>query len=156
MSACNEGDPGSIPGLGSYRRKWQPTPVFLPGKSHGLKSRAAHSPGGCKESDTAEKPRTHTTVSMTLFRNNSLCKCNQVKMRALRWVQSCMTGVYKRRGEQTPRQTHQGKTTWSDTCESRGEAERHAHDPSSTEDCWKRREEPSLQISEGAMALLTP
>ena len=27
-SACNEGDLGSIPG----RRKWQPTPVFLPGE----------------------------------------------------------------------------------------------------------------------------
>ena len=39
VSACNVGDPGSIPGLGSYRRKWQPTPVFLPGKSYGLKSK---------------------------------------------------------------------------------------------------------------------
>ena len=30
-------DFGSIPGLGRFpwRRKWQPTPVFLPGKSHG-------------------------------------------------------------------------------------------------------------------------
>ena len=36
-SARNEGDPGSIPGLGRFpcRRKWQPTPVFLPGESHG-------------------------------------------------------------------------------------------------------------------------
>ena len=36
-SAYNAGDPGSIPGLGRapWRRKWQPTPVFLPGKSHG-------------------------------------------------------------------------------------------------------------------------
>ena len=34
-SACNAGDPGSISGLGRYipwRREWQPTPVFLPGK----------------------------------------------------------------------------------------------------------------------------
>ena len=32
-SACNAGDPwvGKIP----WRRKWQLTPVFLPGKSHG-------------------------------------------------------------------------------------------------------------------------
>ena len=30
-SACNVGDPGSIPGLGSFpwRREWQPSPVFL-------------------------------------------------------------------------------------------------------------------------------
>ena len=38
-SACNAGDPGSIPGLGRppWRREWQPTPVFLPGESHGRK-----------------------------------------------------------------------------------------------------------------------
>ena len=34
-SACQAGDVGSIPGSG--RRKWQPTPVFLPGESHGQK-----------------------------------------------------------------------------------------------------------------------
>ena len=33
-----------IPGLG--RRKWQPTPVFLPGKSHGWRSLAGYSPWG--------------------------------------------------------------------------------------------------------------
>ena len=30
------------------RRKWQPTPVFLPGKSHGQKSLAGYSPWGRK------------------------------------------------------------------------------------------------------------
>ena len=35
---------GRIP----WRRKWQPTPVFLPGKSHGQKSLAGYSPWGCK------------------------------------------------------------------------------------------------------------
>ena len=33
-SACSAGDPGSIPGKTPWRRKWQSTPVFLPGKSH--------------------------------------------------------------------------------------------------------------------------
>ena len=39
-SACNAGDLGSIPGSGRFpwRRKWQPTPVFLPGESHGRRS----------------------------------------------------------------------------------------------------------------------
>ena len=32
--------------------KWQPTPVLLPGKSHGLRSLAGYSPWGRKESDT--------------------------------------------------------------------------------------------------------
>ena len=38
---------GKIP----WRRKWQPTPVFLPGKSHGQKSLAGYSPKGAKELD---------------------------------------------------------------------------------------------------------
>ena len=36
------------------RRKWQPTPVFLPGKSHGLRILVGYSPWGRKESDTTE------------------------------------------------------------------------------------------------------
>ena len=39
-------------------RKWQPTPVFLPGKFHGQKSLAGYGPWCCKESDTTE--HTHT------------------------------------------------------------------------------------------------
>ena len=35
---------GKIP----WRRKWQPTPVFLPGKSHGQRSLVGYSPGGRK------------------------------------------------------------------------------------------------------------
>jgi len=38
-----------------WRRKWQPTPVFLPGKSHGQKSLTGYSPWGCKESDRTEQ-----------------------------------------------------------------------------------------------------
>ena len=49
-SAYNVGDPGSIPGFNpwvrkiSWRRKWQPTPVFLPGKSHGRENLVGYSP----------------------------------------------------------------------------------------------------------------
>ena len=35
-----------------WRRKWQPSPIFLPGKSHGQRSLAVYSPWGLKESDT--------------------------------------------------------------------------------------------------------
>ena len=38
-----------------WRGKWQPTPVFLPGKSHGQKSLASYSPWGHTESDTTER-----------------------------------------------------------------------------------------------------
>ena len=35
-----------------WRRKWQPTPVLLPGKSHGQRSLVDYSPWDCKELDT--------------------------------------------------------------------------------------------------------
>ena len=38
---------GKIP----WRRKWQPTPVFLLGESFGQRSLAGYSPWDCKESD---------------------------------------------------------------------------------------------------------
>ena len=37
-----------------WRRARQPTPVFLPGESHGQRSLAGDSPWGCKELDTTE------------------------------------------------------------------------------------------------------
>ena len=42
---------GKVP----WSRKWQPTPVFLPGKFKGQRSLAGYSPWGCKESDTTER-----------------------------------------------------------------------------------------------------
>ena len=48
-SACNAGDLDSIPGLGrSLEEAWPPTPVFLPGESHGQRSLAGCSPWGHK------------------------------------------------------------------------------------------------------------
>ena len=35
-------------------KKWQPTPIFLPGQSHGQRSLAGYSPWGLKELDTTE------------------------------------------------------------------------------------------------------
>ena len=60
-SAHNVGDLGSIPGFGKilWRKEWQPTPVFLPGKSHRQRSLEGYSPWSCKESDTTEQT-THT------------------------------------------------------------------------------------------------
>ena len=37
-----------------WRRAWQPTPVFLPGESHGHRNLEGYSPWGLKESDTTE------------------------------------------------------------------------------------------------------
>ena len=38
-----------------WRRKWQPTLVFLPGESHGQRSLVCFSPQGHKESDMTEQ-----------------------------------------------------------------------------------------------------
>ena len=38
-----------------WRRKWQLTLVFLPGKSYGQRSMAGYSPWGYRESDTTER-----------------------------------------------------------------------------------------------------
>ena len=48
---ANAGDArNSIPG----EEKWQPVPIFLPGKSHGQKSLTGYRPLGCKELDTTK------------------------------------------------------------------------------------------------------
>ena len=44
----------SVSTLHYWRRKWQPTPVLLPGKSHGWRSLVGYNPWGRKESDTTE------------------------------------------------------------------------------------------------------
>ena len=54
-SAGDEGRPGFDPWVGKIpRRRWQPTPVLLPGESHGQRSLAGYSPRGHNESDTTE------------------------------------------------------------------------------------------------------
>ena len=62
-SACNAGDQGSIPGLGrSPEEEKAPTPIFLPGQSHGQRS-LGYSPSGRKGSETTERLSTHTQIS---------------------------------------------------------------------------------------------
>ena len=68
-SAGDAGDLGLIPESGKipWRRAWQPTPVFLPGESHGHRSLAGYSPWGPKESDMTEcltHTHTHTHTHM--------------------------------------------------------------------------------------------
>ena len=48
---------GASPALGPkipWSRKWQPTPIFLPGKPCGQRSLAGYGPWGHKELDTPE------------------------------------------------------------------------------------------------------
>ena len=42
-----------------WKRKWQPTPVFLTGKSHEQRAQVGYSPWGHKELDMTERMHTH-------------------------------------------------------------------------------------------------
>ena len=55
-AACQCRGCGFSPWVGKipWCRKWRPTPVFLPEKSHGQRSLAGYSPWGCKETNTPE------------------------------------------------------------------------------------------------------
>ena len=56
------------------RRKWQPTPVFLPGKSHAQRSLVGYSPRGSKELDTTERLSTKAQSKIhTLFNKALQC-----------------------------------------------------------------------------------
>ena len=58
------------------RRQWQPTPVLLPGKSHGWRSLVGHSPWGHKESDTTEWLLFHFSVSCIGEGNGNPLQCS--------------------------------------------------------------------------------
>ena len=45
------------------RRQWHPTPVLLPGKSHGRRSPVGCSPWGCSESDRTQRLHFHFSPS---------------------------------------------------------------------------------------------
>ena len=52
----------NLPTMREWRRQWHPTPVLLPGKSHGRRSLVGYSPWGHKESDTTERLHVHVHV----------------------------------------------------------------------------------------------
>ena len=75
--SCNTGvarDVGLIPGLGRFpwRRKWQPTPGFLPGKAHGQRSLVGYGPWCCKRIGhdlVTKQQQTFWIVSLQLICN---------------------------------------------------------------------------------------
>ena len=48
-----------------WRRQWQPTPLLLPGESHGQRSLVGYSPWGRRESDTTKWLHFHFSLSCT-------------------------------------------------------------------------------------------
>ena len=60
----------------SRRRQWQPTPVLLPGKSHGWGSLVGYSPRGCTESDTTGRLHFHFSLSCIREGNGNPLQCS--------------------------------------------------------------------------------
>ena len=89
LPAMEETWVGKIP----WRRARQPTPVFLPGESHGQRSLAGYSPWDRKELDTTERLSTAQRANkrQTPFRLPFLI----IVLRKCSWVCVFFTGDYR-------------------------------------------------------------
>ena len=56
-------------------QKWQPTPEFLPGKSHAWRSPVGYCPRGRRESDTTEQFHDHYSLSIFYLTYPVFCLC---------------------------------------------------------------------------------
>ena len=63
-----------------WRRKWQPTPVFLPGEFQGQRSLVGYSSWDCKESDTTD------WISLSLHFQTSLMKTYPRILSKIKWM----------------------------------------------------------------------
>ena len=60
----------------SRRRQWHPSPVLLPGKSHGQRSLVGCRPWGCEELDTTERLHFHLSLSCIGEGNGNPLQCS--------------------------------------------------------------------------------
>ena len=80
-----------------WRREWQPTPVFLPGESHGQRSLAGYSPWGRRVGQTEQltfpmSPRTSKKDSLCLHYSNNMVYAEHLRSfwsPELRYMQVC-------------------------------------------------------------------
>ena len=66
----------SVPKISIWRRQWHPTPVLLPGKSHGWSGLVGWSPWGLKESDRTEWLHFHFSSSCIGEGNGNPLQCS--------------------------------------------------------------------------------
>ena len=67
---------GKARGIYFWRRQWHPTPVLLPGKSHGWRSLVGCHPRGREESDMTERLHFHVSLSCTGEENGNPLQCS--------------------------------------------------------------------------------
>ena len=85
-----------------WRRKWEPTPVFLPGKSHGQRSLTGYSPWGCRKLETTLWLRTHIYTSphfwtsLPSFPSHPSRSSRNTKQSSLCCVQQIATSCFTR------------------------------------------------------------
>jgi len=65
-----------FPNDDAQRRQWHPTPVLLPGKSHGRRSLVGCRPWGGEESDMTERLNFHFSLSCTGEGNGNPIQCS--------------------------------------------------------------------------------
>ena len=66
----------TVPSIVNRRRQWHPTPVLLPGKSHGWRSLVGCSPWGLEELDTTERLHFHFSLSCVGEGNGNPLQCS--------------------------------------------------------------------------------
>ena len=86
---------GSIPGL---VRKWQPTPVFLPGQFHGQRSLAGYSPWVAKSQTWQKCLNMHahkTTLKQSKYSRNVAVvqSLNHVRLSVIPWTEACQAAL---------------------------------------------------------------
>ena len=112
-SACNAGDPGSIPWAWkiSWRREWLPTPVSLPGGFHEQRSLAGYSPWSHKESDKTE------WLTLTLLQFLELFKDERSWPLSEHWRRLCSLelpwGAGRQRAEGNKRYNPKEERRWN-------------------------------------------
>ena len=74
LRSCHQEEDPVLPLL--RRRQWHPTPVLLPGKSHGRRSLVGYSPWGLKELDTTERLHFHFLLSCIAEGNGNPLQCS--------------------------------------------------------------------------------
>jgi len=77
---------GLNPGLPYCRRQWQPTPVLLPGKSHGQRSVVGYSPWGHKESDTTEQLHYNSHIAGGFLTSGATREAHRVEYEFIYYV----------------------------------------------------------------------
>ena len=118
---------GKIP----WRRKWQPTPIFLPGEFHGQRSMVGYSPWGHKELDMTEwLTPPNPAPPGDSGGQRSLASCSSWAAKSCTWLSDWTIYIYTQNGiffsHKVASKSSRGQGEWAVLQE-----------PSKCGNCWK-------------------